>query len=391
MARKRSDLKVGIGAKSVAKRALRDGAAPAGYAELLDDLKARIKVAQVKATLAVNRELISLYWDIGKSIVIRQEAEKWGNSIVERLCGDIQKAFPGIEGFSPRNVWRMRAFFLAWQPAGRRSGNPPDRRKSILPQAATDLAASSILPQAVAELPWGHNSLLVEKIKEPRHRVWYAEQAVANGWSRAVLDHQIDLKLHERAGKALTNFSSTLPQPDSDLAHQLLKDPYNFDFLTLGAAAKERDLESGLIDHIKDFLLELGVGFAFVGRQYAIEVGGEAFYLDLLFYHLKLRRYVVIDLKARAFQPEFAGKMNFYLSAADDLLRNGDDQPSIGLIPCKTRNNVIAEYALRDTTKPMGVATYGVRLPESLRGALPSPQEISDALTIDDQDSRETV
>jgi predicted nuclease of restriction endonuclease-like (RecB) superfamily len=359
---------------------------PVGYDDLLTDLKRRIGTAQVKAALSVNRELLELYWGIGRAIVERQQGQRWGSKVIDRLARDIQAAFPGLVGFSRGNIFRMRSFFLAY------GGEAPDvaqparqREKTIVAQVARQL------PHPIAGIPWGHNIVLLERLKDPAHRLWYARQTLANGWSRAVLDHQIDLKLHERAGKALTNFSATLPQPDSDLAHQLLKDPYNFDFLNLGPAAHERDLESGLIDHIKEFLLELGRGFAFVGRQYAIEIGGEAFYLDLLFYHLKLRRYVVIDLKIDDFRPEFAGKMNFYLSAADDLLRSGDDQPSIGLILCKTRNNVIAEYALRDTTKPMGVATYGVRLPESLRGALPSPREISDALQIDDKDSRDTV
>jgi predicted nuclease of restriction endonuclease-like (RecB) superfamily len=277
----------------------------------------------------------------------------------------------------------MRNFYLAYQdepafvaPATR----PP--ADQIVAQPARQLS-QEVPPHPVAEIPWGHNIVLLERVKHRAHRLWYAQQTLDHGWSRSVLDHQIDLNLHERAGKATTNFSATLPSPDSDLAHQLLKDPYNFDFLTLSADVHERELESGLIDHIKDFLLELGVGFAFVGRQYAIEVGGEDFYIDLLFYHLKLRRYVVIELKAEAFKPEFAGKMNFYLSAVDDLLRNGDDQPSIGLILCKDRNHVIAEYALRDTTKPMGVATYAVSLPPSLRDALPSPREISEALNTD--------
>lgn len=338
------------------------------YRSLLEDLKSRIRSAQVRAALSVNRELIALYWHIGRCVAERQSAEGWGKSVVDRLAKDLQQAFPGVSGFSPQNIWYMRAFYLAWTSEVRKLQQPVGELDGVN------------LPQPVTEIPWGHNIHLFTKLDEPAHRLWYAQQTLAHGWSRAVLDHQIDLKLHERAGKTLTNFASTLPPPDSDLARQLLKDPYNFDFLTLAADAHERELESGLIDHIKDFLLELGVGFAFVGRQYAIEVGGEDFYVDLLFYHLRLRRYVVIDLKAQAFKPEFAGKMNFYLSAIDDLLRNGDDQPSIGLILCKDRNNVVAEYALRDTAKPMGVATYAVSLPASLRDVLPSPQEISAAL-----------
>jgi predicted nuclease of restriction endonuclease-like (RecB) superfamily len=298
---------------------------PVGYAKFLTDLKSRIRVARVKASLNVNRELISLYWHIGRAITQQQEAERWGSQIIDRLVDDLQKEFPGISGFSRSNIFRMRKFFLAYSSAGETVAQPVRQlAKAIVAQPVRQLA-KPILPQAVADIPWGHNVLLPEKLSDPAHRLWYAQQTLAHGWSRAVLDHQIDLKLHEGAGKAITNFLTTLPSPDSDLAHQLLKDPYNFDFLTLSAGAHERELESGLIDHIKDFLLELGVGFAFVGRQYAIEVGGEDFYIDLLFYHLRLRRYVVIELKAQAFKPEFAGKMNFYLSAVDDLLRNGDD------------------------------------------------------------------
>jgi predicted nuclease of restriction endonuclease-like (RecB) superfamily len=219
--------------------------------------------------------------------------------------------------------------------------------------------------------------VLLDKLKDPAERLWYAEQTVVQGWSRAVLTHQIDSDLYRRAGAAVTNFSVTLPAPDSDLVQQLLKDPYNFDFLTLGPDAHERDLQRGLVEHIKKFLIELGVGFAFVGEQFHLEVGGEDFYLDLLFYHLRLRRYVVIDLKVETFRPEHAGKMNFYLSAADDLLRHADDRPAIGLILCRARNRVVAEYALRDTAKPMGVATYGARLPAALRDDLPSPDALA--------------
>ena len=348
-----------------------------GYAELFEDLKGRIRAAQLRASLSVNRELIKLYWHIGRSIVDRQESQQWGRSIVERPCKDIHASFPGISGFSPRNVWRMRAFFLTWRTATPVVAGPVrEAREAKLSRPVTELD-NAILPRSVAELPWGHKVDLVEKLRAPAERLWYAQQAVTQGWSRAVLDHQIDLRLYHRSGKAIINFRATLPAPASDLAQQLLKDPYNFDFLTLAVDAKERDLEKGLITHVKDFLLELGVGFAFVGQQHPIEVGGGDFYLDLLFYHLALRRYVVIDLKVEGFKPEFAGRMNFYLSAVDDLRRHGDDQPSIGLILCKTRDAVIAEYALRDTSKPMGIATHTANLPEALRGSLPSPAQIA--------------
>jgi predicted nuclease of restriction endonuclease-like (RecB) superfamily len=236
------------------------------------------------------------------------------------------------------------------------------------------------LPQAATEIPWGHNVVLVEKLKDPAARFWYAQQTIANGWSRAMLVHWIESDLFARQGKAVTNFPATLPPPQSDLAAEVVKDPYNFDFLTLAQDAAERDLERGLLDHIRKFLLELGAGFAFVGQQVHLEVAGEDYFLDLLFYHLRLRCFIVIDLKTQPFKPEYAGKMNFYLSAVDDLMRHPDDKPSIGLILCKTRNKVIAEYALRDVAKPVGVARYVTRLVESLpaglKGALPAPRQI---------------
>lgn len=265
----------------------------------------------------------------------------------------------------------MRAFYLAWtdEPLAQAA------RESAVPDAA-----SSILPQPVAEIPWGHNVVLMEKLKEPYRRLWYAQQTVVNGWSRSMLLHWIESDLYARQGKAVTNFKATLPPPQSDLANQVIRDPYSFEFLDLRADAAERELERGLLAHIRKFLLELGAGFAFVGQQVHLEVDGEDFYIDLLFYHLRLRCYVVIDLKARAFKPEFAGKMNFYLSAVDDLLRHPDDKPSIGIILCKTKGKVIAEYALRDVAKPVGVARYVTRLVESLppklRGNLPSPEQI---------------
>lgn len=350
---------------------------PSGYGTFVNDLKERIHAAQVKAALSVNSELIRLYWDIGKGIAIRQMTEGWGKSVVEKLAADLHLEFPEVSGFSERNIWRMRAFYLAWSSALAQSQQAVagHSRLSILPQAVAELGASK-LPQVVAEIPWGHNVVLMEKIKDPVERLWYGEQAIAHGWSRAVLMHHIESKLHGRQGKAVTNFHATLPSYQSDLARQLIKDPYNFDFLTLGPEARERELEEGLLTHIRRFLLELGAGFAFVGQQVHLKVDGEDFYIDLLFYHLKLRCFVVIDLKMEAFKPEYAGKMNFYLSAVDDKVRHPDDKPSIGIILCRTRSKVIAEYALRDVAKPVGVARYVTRLvqslPQRLQKTLPS-------------------
>lgn len=359
------------------------GKGPVGYGELLEDLKTRIRAAQVKAALSVNRELIALYWHVGRSIVERQRAEGWGKAVVERLSADLGREFPGVAGFSAGNVWRMRAFYLAWtsellaQP-GRETG-----RKAKLAQPARELGDSRP-PEPLSDIPWFHNVTLVEKLKDLTVRLWYARQTVAKGWSRAMLVHWIESDLHARQGKAVSNFKSTLPAPQSDLATEVVRDPYTFDFLTLRTDAAERDLERGLLEHVHKFLLELGAGFAFVGQQVHLEVDGKDFYLDLLFYHLRLRCYIVIELKARPFKPEHAGKMNFYLSAVDDLLRHPDDKPSIGIILCKTRSRIIAEYALRDVAKPVGIARYVTRLvealPDDLKGALPTIEQIQAGL-----------
>jgi predicted nuclease of restriction endonuclease-like (RecB) superfamily len=343
---------------------------PSGYAEFLDGLKTRIRTAQVRAALAVNRELIALYWEIGRAVVERQQAEGWGRSVIERLAKDLQAAFPGVGGFSPSNVWRMRGFYLAYSAEVRN-----------LAQPVRELDGST-LPASVAEIPWGHNILLIEKLQDPSARLWFARMTTEQGWSRSVLGMQIEAGAHRRQGKALTNFAATLPAPQSDLARDLLKDPYNFDFLTLADDAQEKHHQAGLLDHLREFLIELGVGFAFVGSRYHLEVGGKDYYLDLLFYHLKLRGFVVIELKVTEFEPEHLGKMNFYLSAVDEQLRHAEDRASIGLILCPVRNSVVVEYALRDTTKPIGVAGYtaGRALPADIRDQLPSPERLEEEL-----------
>lgn len=337
---------------------------PKDYADWLSALKSRIHDARLRASLAVNRELVLLYWQIGREILDRQWQQGWGAKVIDRLATDLRQEFPDIKGFSPRNLKYMRALAEAWPEP-------------------------EFVQQAVAQLPWGHNVRLLDALSDTKTRRWYVLAAIEHGWSRNVLVHQIESKLHERQGSALTNFSRTLPEPQSDLAQQLLKDPYQFDFLTLNAKARERDLELGLLRHLRDFLLELGVGFSFVGSQYHLEVGGQDYYLDLLFYHLKLRCYVVIDLKIGDFVPEYAGKMNFYLSAVDSMLRHNHDAPSIGLILCKNKNGLIVEYALRDSVKPIGVSEYIVKftesLPQDLAGDLPSTKQIETEL--DDGDA----
>lgn len=331
---------------------------PAGYEELLGELKQRILQAQIRAALSVNRELVLLYWQIGREILRRQEQEGWGAKVIDRLARDLRAEFPEMKGFSPRNLKYMRAFAASY----------PDEL---------------IVQQTAAQMPWFHTCLLLDKVKDPAEREWYVGAVIQFGWSRNILAHQIETGLYQRQGQAVTNFDRTLPAPQSDLARQILKDPYNFDFLNMGQEAHERDLEQALLAHIRAFLLELGVGFALVGSQYHLEVGGEDFYLDLLFYHLRLRCFVVIDLKIGDFRPEYAGKMNFYLAAVDDLLRHRDDQPSIGIILCKTQNRTIAEYALRDMQAPLGIATYRLTeaLPKELRGSLPTIEELEGTLT----------
>jgi predicted nuclease of restriction endonuclease-like (RecB) superfamily len=329
---------------------------PGDYAALLAELKGRIAAARLKAALAVNSELILLYWQIGRDILQRQREEGWGAKVVDRLAADLRRAFPEMTGLSARNLKYMRAFAEAY----------PDRE---------------FVQQLAAQLPWWHIVVLLGAVKKPDEREWYMRQALENGWGRNVLVHQIDSGLYQRQGKALTNFKHTLPAPQSDLAQQIIKDPYVFEFLSLSAEIQERDLERGLLEHLRLLILELGKGFAFVGSQYNLEVGGQDYYLDLLFYHLRLRCFVVFELKIEEFKPEFAGKMNFYLSAADDQLKHADDQPSIGVILCKGRNSIVVEYALRDTNKPMGVAEYRLTpapaLPAKLRRELPTTDDLA--------------
>jgi predicted nuclease of restriction endonuclease-like (RecB) superfamily len=301
----------------------------------------------------VNQELVLLYWGIGKEILTRQKTEGWGAKVIDQLAKDLHQAFPDMQGFSPRNLKYMRALAEAW----------PDE---------------AIVQGPLAQLTWYHNLTLLEKVKSPEERLWYARQAIEHGWSRNTLVIHIESGLYRRQGKAVTNFQTALPPPQSDLAQQLLKDPYNFDFLTLTSEAHEHDLEQGLLGHLRSFLIELGFGFAFVGSQVPLEVGGEDFKLDLLFYHLKLRCFVVIDLKMTRFKPEYAGKMNFYLSAVDDMLRHPDDKPTIGLILCKSKSGIVAEYSLRDMGKPLGISEFRhlEKLPEQLKGTLPTIEEI---------------
>lgn len=330
------------------------------YAAFLEQLKTKVQQAQLKASLAVNSELIQLYWDIGKSIVEKQEQEGWKAQIIEKLCKDLQNAFPGIRGFSRANIFKMRAFYLAY--------------------AKVSQAVILLNDLPIAKIPWGHNILIITKIKDPQERLWYAGQTIENGLSRASLEAWIKSKAYKRHGKAITNFADKLPEPQSRLAQEVLKDPYDFDFLRLDANYRELDLEQGLIDNIQKLLLELGKGFAFIGRQYHLEIEGEDYYLDLLFYHIKLRCFCVVELKNTKFKPEYAGKLNFYLSAVDDLLKHKDDNPSIGILLCNDERKLTIEYALRDINKPIGVSGYLIKivesLPKKLQSSLPTIEDI---------------
>lgn len=341
---------------------------PEVYGPLLAEIKARVHAARLKAGLAANQQLLQLHWDIGRLILERQQRNGWGAKVIGRLARDLQRAFPGRQGFSPRNLNYMRAFAEAWPAAERAEGAPPP-----------------IVQAPLAQLPWYHHLALLDKLETPADRLWYAARAVEHGWSRNLLALQIGAGLHRRQGRAVTNFKATLPPEQSDLAQGLTKDPYLFDFVGLREDMNEREFEQGLVAQVEKFLLELGAGFALVGRQVPLEVGGEDFYLDLLFYHLRLHCYVVIDLKVGKFTPEAAGKMNFYLSAVDDRFRQPADHPSIGLILCRSKNRMIAEYALRDLRKPIGVSGYLTRfvdaLPARLRGAVPSVPELEAGLT----------
>ena len=328
---------------------------PDWYPGLLDAVAARGHAGRRRAIMAANQELVATYWEVGREILARQDAEGWGARVIDRLASDLKQRFPDAKGFSPRNLKYMRGFAAAW----------PDW---------------SIVQVPLAQLPWYHHIALLEKLDGSELRLWYAQTAIDQGWSRNVMVHHIDGKLHERAGRAITNFAETLPPADSDLAQQATRDPYLFDFVGIADIRRERDLEQALTDHVEKFLLELGQGFAFVGRQVHLEIGNTDFYVDLLFYHLTLRCFVVIELKVGDFDPSYLGQLGMYMSAVDDLLRHPEDKPTIGLVLCKTKNNIVAEYALRGYTAPIGVAEWKTAitasLPPELETSLPTVEEL---------------
>lgn len=346
------------------------------YQDWLGTIKQRVVSARLRVALAANSELIALYYEIGAQIMDRETHARWGSGFIDAFSKDLRQAFPEVGGFSSKNLRYCRAFFrfycdpTIWQQA---VAKLPDT-----PWAGVDAQQAELL----AQTPWGHHIQIFSKCADQREADFYLQQTLEQGWSRDVLALQLKSRLHERAGKAVSNFSRTLPAPQSDLAQQTLKDPYTFDFMAMTAPYNERDVEQQLTQHMTQFLLELGKGFAFIGRQYHLEVAGNDYYLDLLFYHVILKCYVVIELKNRRFIPEYAGKLNFYLSAVDSLLKRDDDQPTIGLLLCRDKNNIEVEFALRDMNKPMGVSEYTLveTLPDNLKGALPTVEEIEQDL-----------
>lgn len=330
------------------------------YLDWLNNIKQRVVAARMRVALAANSELIRFYWELGSQIDEKQQYSQWGDKIIQQLSADLQKEFPEIKGFSTTNLKYCLRFY----------------------QFFAELQPSPFGQQPVDQIPWGHNIQIFTKCTSLEEASFYISQTLEQGWSRDVLALQLKSRLHERAGKTISNFSRTLPAPQSDLAQQTLKDPYTFDFMQLTTPFNERDVEQQLTRHLTQFLLELGKGFAFVGRQYHLAVADNDYYLDLLFYHITLKCYVVIELKNKKFIPEYAGKLNFYLSAVDSLLKKDDDQPSIGLLLCRDKNNIEVEFALRDMNKPMGVSEYSLveNLPDNLKGALPTVEEIENDL-----------
>ena len=341
------------------------------YISTFTELKNHIRECQLRAATAVNKELIKLYWTIGKSIFEKQESYGWGSKFIEKLAKDLQNEFPGIEGFSKRNVFRMRAFYLEYK---------------LVPPLAAELNGIEHLG-VLTQIPWSHNIILMEKIENIEQRIWYAEKIVENKWGKRALEDWIDRDIYSRQGKAVTNFSLRLPEPQSTLAKETLCDPYLFDFLNLSPGHLEKELEDGLVDKIQETLLAFGHGFAFVGRQYPLEIDGDTFYIDLLFYHIPSHRYIAVELKTEQFKAEHTGQMNFYLAAIDDMIKTNKDNPSIGLILCKKKSKIKAEYALRDLQKLMSVAEYSTqaskKLTTEIDALLPPAEKIEEVLEND--------
>ena len=356
------------------------------YTNWISELKSSIKNRQIKAAIAVNSNLILMYWDLGKQIVEKQQTSKWGTGFIDQLSNDLKSEFPEMGGFSSYNLRFCKTFyefyckFDFWEQVVPNLNNDENVIwEQLVPKLETDIYLKE--NNQLFKIPWGHHILILKKIKNPQEAIFYINQTIINNWSRAVLEYQIETRLYNRQGKAITNFKSTLPEIESDLANELLKDPYNFEFLTLSNQAKEKDLEQQLIIHISKFLLELGKGFAYMGRQYLLKVGSKEYRTDLLFYHTKLKCYIVIELKFKDFEPEFIGKLNFYVSAINELVKDDSDKPTIGILLCKTKDNFEVEFALKDINKPIGVSEFNyTQLPEEIKNELPTMEQFKNEL-----------
>ena len=324
------------------------------YSVWLKELKNKVRLVQIKAAVKVNSELLQFYWELGTDIMEKQATAKWGDGFLSNLSRDLMAEFPDMRGFSKRNLELIRKWYCFWSVQG------------------------EIAKQLATQIPWWHNVVIITKTKNTDEALFYVQKTILNNWSRSVLTHHIESNLYAREGKAVTNFKATLPEPQSDLARETLKDPYNFDFLTLTEKHNEKELEGALVNHVTHFLLELGAGFSYLGKQCKLEVSGDEFFIDLLFYHVKLHCYVVVELKAVKFKPEFAGKLNFYVSAVDGILKSEQDNTTIGILICKSKNDMVVEYALSDIHKPIGVSEYIItrNLPDEFRSSLPSIEEI---------------
>ncbi len=328
------------------------------YIKWISEIKFKVHSARTQIALSINSSLLELYWDIGKGIHTKQQKSDWGAKIIDRISVDLKHEFPNLKGFSRRNIYAMRQWYLFYS----------QKFESV--------------PQVVAQIPWGHNRLIISKTQDINEALFYVHEIISNSWSRDTLEIQIKSNLYQRKGKAITNFESTLPQKQSNLANSILKDPYNFDFLGLEEDALEKAIEDELVKHITKFLLELGKGFAFVGRQYKIEVSERDYFIDMLFYHIELRCFIVVELKSGRFKPEFAGKLNFYLSAVDTQLKKDGDNASIGILLCKMKDSIEVEYSLRDINKPLGISEYRLTeaIPHNLKTKLPSIEELENNL-----------
>ena len=337
------------------------------YKKFLVELKEKVKNSQLKAAIKVNYELLNLYWELGKKITEKQKEYSWGDSFISNLSNDLKKEFPDMKGFSVQNLKNIRYWYLFY--AEYLIGlQPVSQLKKI--------------ENKIKSIPWGHNQRIMYKCKSVREAIFYDEKTIENGWSRTILEHQIDSKLYERLGSAISNFDSRLPKVQSELAKQTIKDPYNFDFLTLRDKYDERELEDALVKQITSFLLELGTGFSYIGRQVHLKVGDSDFYIDLLFYHVKLHCYVVVELKTEKFKPDFAGQLNFYVTAVNRDLKSQEDNQTIGILICKDKDNVVAEYSLANISQPIGISKYEISklLEKEYKSSLPSIEEIEQSI-----------